>query len=92
MRTVPVEPADRAMRPLVLETAPPLVMFSEPLPELPTARTLLLVHVDPAPSTVAVPVEPVLAPRLALKFETVAPAVMLGAHRTKVAHGKVAAV
>jgi hypothetical protein len=48
-----------------LLTVAPLVMFNVPLPEEPTVRPPLLVHVEPTPSTVAVPVEVALLPKQA---------------------------
>ncbi len=75
--TVPDEPDDRAIRPIVLETTPPPVIDSVPAPLLPTASTLLLVHTEPGPSTLAVLSEPLTAPILALKFETLPPSMTL---------------
>ena len=57
--TVPDEPeGSRRSHRAVLVTVPPLVIFSVPLPEPPTIRSLLLVHIEPAPSTVTTPDEP----------------------------------
>jgi len=46
-----------------LLTAPPFRIVSVPAPELPTKRKPELVQAEPAPSTVAVPVEPASTPR-----------------------------
>ena len=40
------------------ETAPPFEIVSVPVPSTPTVRPALLVQIEPAPSTVAVLVEP----------------------------------
>ena len=59
------------------ETLPPLVMLSVPLPSCPTKQNTSLVHVEPEPETVAVPVEPALCPSAKSELETVAPPVIL---------------
>jgi len=52
-------------------------MVRVPVPELPTYNTLELVHVDPAPVTVAVPVETAVLPIYPAVFVTVPLFVML---------------
>ena len=56
-----------------METAPPSVIFSVPLPNVPTNRLLEFVQSEPAPSTVAVPVEKELLPITLDVAETVPP-------------------
>ena len=51
---------------MLLLTVPPFRIVSVPVPELPTERSPELVEDEPTPSTVTVPVEPVLMPRLAV--------------------------
>ena len=47
------------METLVAVTAPPPEIESVPIPETPTERLPLLLQVEPPPSTLTVPVEPV---------------------------------
>ncbi len=81
--TLPSEspPPYAPMKPSTFETAPPLRTLSTPTPNSPTYRSPLLVKVEPAPSTVAVPVPtypvPLLEPRKARVLETVPPLVIL---------------
>src|SRR4051794_7041119 len=60
--TLPADPADRPMRPFVFETVAPSRISSCPVPEEPTAQTLLLCHQVPAPWTITVPLEPPPSP------------------------------
>ena len=65
------------MLPPMLLTAPPLVTLSVPLPELPTTRLPLLLHVEPTPSTVATLVEPDEPAMLPLPLLTAPPPLTL---------------
>jgi len=47
---------------LLLLSVPPFAIVSVPMPELPTVRLPLLVQVEPAPVTVALPCEPAADP------------------------------
>ena len=61
--TVPVEPADNPTEPPpLLFTVPPFWMASVPVPKAPIWMVSVLVHVEPAPDTVAVPCEPGKSP------------------------------
>src|SRR5262245_49511136 len=66
------------MRPSMLVTCPPLEIVTVPTPPKtpPTERSLLIVQVEPAPSTVTVPL-PLNVPRKELPLETVPPLLML---------------
>src|SRR5947209_374986 len=59
--------------PLPLRTAPPLRIVRTPLPKRPTERSELLVQVEPAPSTVAVPIEDASSPMMPKVLFTVPP-------------------
>ena len=77
--TVPVEPLlvpMKPVRPARLITLPPASMLSVPLPKLPTCREPKVFQVEPAPVTVAVPVEPLLVPMKPVPVDTSPPAAM----------------
>ena len=57
----------------LLLAAAPLVIFSVPSPEEPTARPVELTQADPAPLTVTAPMEPDWEPTLPVLFLTTPP-------------------
>ena len=66
------------MKPTVpATTAAPLRMVSVPLPSLPMSSELLLVQLEPAPSTITVPIEPPFSPMMPAVLLTVPPAWMV---------------
>jgi len=72
--TVPELPELVARKPMPpLETEPPPVMESVPVPLMPTKRSLVLVQVLPAPSTVTVLEFPAGPPSWPAVFETTPP-------------------
>ncbi len=79
--TVPLLPLAKLlpMVPFVLLTAPPLVMVSVPVLASPTSRLPLLVQVEPAPSTVAVPLVPIATASQPTLLFTTPPLLMLSA-------------
>ncbi len=77
MLSVPVEPvfwpSVSVPAPLLTLTVPASVRVSVPWPVLPTVRAVLLVQVDPAPSTVAAPVLPLKKPTVPIGLFTAPP-------------------
>ena len=69
---IAVAPEPEPIVPSVLETAPPFVMFSLPLPDAPTVSSPLLFHCDPAPLTVTKPTPVGSKPICASEFDTTA--------------------
>src|SRR2546422_1050162 len=74
-------PPDQTCNVLLTLTAPPLFTVSVPAPPgpmvLPPTNRSLLLQVEPAPVTVAVPVDPAFCPRTPLLLTTVAPPEMV---------------
>ena len=77
MLHVPLLPLLFANVSIFAVTSPPPSTSSVPLPELPTLRLLLLVHIEPVPLIAAVPVKPELKPRYPEALLTCPPASMV---------------
>ena len=73
----PTPPSRWPTYPAVLETVPPPVIASVPVPCNPTSRAAVQVQVEPGPSTVAFPVLPASSPREERLLETVPPLVIV---------------